>query len=122
MEPGSKADELAEVHGLAHRRAERTRMASSHRAQARIRAGRNRARPLARARGGSRACRWKHFSKSPRTSNRRKVIGRFSTFLEHVKPLKTGERVTKYNALFHWAVPPGREIEAGREVGRHSTS
>jgi hypothetical protein len=50
--------------------------------------------------------------------NRRGVIGRFSTFLEHVKTLKTGEQVTKYNALFHWAVPPGREIEAGREVGR----
>src|SRR5262245_13833421 len=51
--------------------------------------------------------------------NRRKIIGRFSTFLEPVKPLKDGERVTRFNALFHWAVPPGREIEAGREVGRH---
>src|ERR1051326_658044 len=50
---------------------------------------------------------------------RRKIIGRFSTFLEHVKPLASGERVTRFNALFHWAVPPGREIEAGREVGRH---
>lgn len=47
------------------------------------------------------------------------VIGRFSTFLEHYKPLATGERVTRYNALFHWSVPPGLEIEAGREVGRH---
>jgi hypothetical protein len=53
-----------------------------------------------------------------RSLNERGVIGRFSTFLEHVKPLKTGEQVTKYNALFHWAVPAGREIEAGREVGR----
>jgi hypothetical protein len=51
--------------------------------------------------------------------NRRKVIGRFSTFLEHVKTLTTGERVTRFNALFHWAVPAGREIETGREVGRH---
>ncbi len=51
--------------------------------------------------------------------NARKVIGRFSTFLEHVKTLATGERVTKFNALFHWAVPPGRELEAGSEVGRH---
>jgi hypothetical protein len=51
--------------------------------------------------------------------NQRKIIGRFSTFVEHVKPLKDGERVTRFNALFHWAVPPGREIEAGREVGRH---
>jgi DNA-binding Lrp family transcriptional regulator len=51
--------------------------------------------------------------------NSRKVIGRFSTFLEHVKPSATGERVTRFNGLFHWAVPKGREIEAGGEVGRH---
>lgn len=51
--------------------------------------------------------------------NGRKVIGRFSTFLEHVKPLADGDRVTRFNALFHWAVPAGREIEAGREVARH---
>lgn len=50
--------------------------------------------------------------------NARGVVGRFSTFLEHVKPLQTGERVTRFNALFHWAVTPGREIEAGRQVGR----
>ena len=51
--------------------------------------------------------------------DRRKVIGRFSTFLEHVKPHSDGERITRFNALFHWAVPAGRELEAGREVGRH---
>ncbi|MEY2484641.1 MAG: hypothetical protein QOH39_289 [Verrucomicrobiota bacterium] len=51
--------------------------------------------------------------------NRRKIIGRFSTFLEHVKPSSGGIRVTRFNALFHWAVPHGREIEAGGEVGRH---
>jgi len=50
---------------------------------------------------------------------RRKLIGRFSTFLEHVKPSTTGVRVTRFNGLFHWAVPAGREIEAGGEVGRH---
>jgi hypothetical protein len=50
--------------------------------------------------------------------NARGVIGRFSTFLEHVKPLKTGEQVTRYNALFHWAVAEGREIETGQQVGR----
>src|SRR6202162_5768228 len=49
----------------------------------------------------------------------RKIIGRFSTFLEHVKPSQTGVRVTRFNALFHWAVPQGREIETGGEVGRH---
>ena len=51
--------------------------------------------------------------------NARKVIGRFSTFLEHVKPSAGGVRVTRFNALFHWAVPPGRELESGEEVGRH---
>jgi DNA-binding Lrp family transcriptional regulator len=51
--------------------------------------------------------------------NARKIIGRFSTFLEHVKPSAGGVRVTRFNALFHWAVPHGREIEVGGEVGRH---
>jgi hypothetical protein len=51
--------------------------------------------------------------------NRRNVVGRFSTFLEHVKPSAGGTRVTRYNALFHWRVPAGREVEAGKEVGRH---
>ncbi len=49
----------------------------------------------------------------------RRLVGRFSTFLEHVKPNQTGARVTRFNALFHWAVPAGREVEAGGEVGRH---
>jgi hypothetical protein len=39
----------------------------------------------------------------------RKIVVRFSTFLEHVKPSVGGVRVTRFNALFHWAVPPGRE-------------
>jgi DNA-binding Lrp family transcriptional regulator len=59
------------------------------------------------------------FVEVARGLNQRKVIGRFSTFLEHYKPNAAGERVTRYNALFHWRVPPGREIDAGREVGRH---
>jgi DNA-binding Lrp family transcriptional regulator len=59
------------------------------------------------------------FIRIARSLSAREVIGRFSTFLEHVKPSASGERVTRYNALFHWRVPAGREIEAGREVGRH---
>lgn len=59
------------------------------------------------------------FLRVGRALNERGVIGRFSTFLEHVKPSAAGTRVTRYNALFHWRVPPGREIDAGREVGRH---
>ncbi len=59
------------------------------------------------------------FIQVARSLSARGVIGRFSTFLEHVKPSAAGERVTRYNALFHWRVPDGREIEAGKEVGRH---
>jgi len=59
------------------------------------------------------------FYRVARDLNARRVIGRFSTFLEHVKATANNERVTRYNALFHWAVPQGREIDAGREVGRH---
>jgi len=59
------------------------------------------------------------FVRVAKSLSNRKVIGRFSTFLEHVKPSAAGTRVTRYNALFHWRVPEGREIEAGREVGRH---
>ncbi|QOV87840.1 hypothetical protein [Humisphaera borealis] len=58
------------------------------------------------------------FNRVARSLNERKVVGRFSTFLEHVKQTQAGEQVTRYNALFHWAVPVGRELEAGREVGR----
>jgi DNA-binding Lrp family transcriptional regulator len=59
------------------------------------------------------------FCEVAETLNAKKVIGRFSTFLEHVKPSASGERVTRFNGLFHWAVPKGREIEGGSEVGRH---
>jgi len=59
------------------------------------------------------------FCRVAESLNTRKVVGRFSTFLEHVKPSQSGVRVTRFNALFHWAVPPGRQLEAGGEVGRH---
>jgi hypothetical protein len=59
------------------------------------------------------------FYKIAERLTKRKILGRFSTFLEHVKPSPGGVRVTRFNALFHWAVPTGREIEAGGEVGRH---
>lgn len=51
--------------------------------------------------------------------NAKNVIGRFSTFLEHVKPSDTGKRVTRFNGLFHWKVPEGEEEKAGSEIGRH---
>lgn len=58
------------------------------------------------------------FLRVAQSLNERGVIGRFSTFLEHVKPTASGERVTRFNALFHWAVPAGRELQTGEEVGR----
>ncbi len=51
--------------------------------------------------------------------DRKKVLGRFSTFLEHVKPSQKGKRVTRFNGLFHWRVPEGVQEKAGAEIGRH---
>ncbi|MEM9079643.1 MAG: Lrp/AsnC family transcriptional regulator [Verrucomicrobiota bacterium] len=59
------------------------------------------------------------FCEVAETLNAKKVIGRFSTFLEHVKPSDTGKKVTRFNGLFHWAVPEGMQQQAGAEVGRH---
>jgi DNA-binding Lrp family transcriptional regulator len=72
-----------------------------------------------RARAAEAGLELDEFCRIAEALNVRKVIGRFSTFLEHVKPSATGVRVTRFNALFHWAVPLGREMEAGGEVGRH---
>jgi AsnC-like ligand binding domain len=76
-------------------------------------------RDLWRARAEEAAVGLEEFARVARGLNERRVIGRFSTFLEHVKATANDERVTRYNALFHWALPPGRELDAGREVGRH---
>lgn len=52
--------------------------------------------------------------------DKRGVLGRFSTFLEHTKPVgDASERLSSFNGLFHWAVPKGKELEAGREIGRY---
>jgi DNA-binding Lrp family transcriptional regulator len=72
-----------------------------------------------RARAAEAGLELDEFCRIAEALNARKVIGRFSTFLEHVKPSAGGVRVTRFNALFHWAVPPGREMEAGGEVGRY---
>src|SRR5205814_8035438 len=69
-----------------------------------------------RARAAEAGVQLEEFCRIAEALNGRKVIGRFSTFLEHVKPSATGVRVTRFNALFHWAVPPRREIEAGGQV------
>ena len=61
---------------------------------------------------------YQQFLKVGRDLDAKGVIGRFSTFLEHSKNVAGSGRVTRFNALFHWKVPAGREVEAGREVGR----
>ena len=74
---------------------------------------------LWRARAEAAGVSFEEFCAMAEGLNERGVVGRFSTFLEHVKAVAGNQRVTRYNALFHWRVPPGREIDAGREVGRH---
>src|SRR5437016_5133549 len=118
MEPGSKADVPAEVQDVS--------IVTLNELEWRILTALKRefapeeiVRDLWRARAAEAGVPLETFLVVAEDMNRRKIIGRFSTFLEHVKPLKDGERVTRFNALFHWAVPAGREIESGREVGRH---
>src|SRR5882757_8423704 len=118
MEPGSKSDDLAEVKD--------TSKVELSELDWRVLTALKRevepdefTRDLWRARAAEAGVPLETFYEVSESLNARKVIGRFSTFLEHVKPLQSGERVTRFNALFHWAVPSGREIEAGREVGRH---
>ncbi len=48
----------------------------------------------------------------------RKVIGRFATFLDHTRPASHHAGIGA-SGLFHWAVPPGLEEQAGAECGRH---
>ena len=119
MEPGSRADVLAEV--LDTNIVELTDL--EWRVLTAIKrefTAKELVRDLWRARAADAGVSLEEFERVGKALNERRVIGRFSTFLEHVKPSKdSGERVTRYNALFHWEVPLGREIEAGREVGRH---
>ncbi len=117
MEPGSKSDELAEVldtNIVELNDLEWRVLVELKREFAPEEIRENLWQPRADGAGVS----LDEFYRIAQSLNERKVIGRFSTFLEHVKTLKTGEQVTKYNGLFHWAVPEGREIETGREVGR----
>ncbi len=76
-------------------------------------------RDLWRPRAAEASLDFDEFVSIARSLEQRGVIGRFSTFLEHVKATAGNERVTRYNALFHWAVPLGCEVLAGCEVARH---
>ncbi len=117
MEPGAKSDALAEVKDT-------TKVELSDLEWRVLTALKRELEPdevrrdVWKLRAGEAGVPLEQFSSIAEDLNRRGVIGRFSTFLEHVKPLQTGERVTRFNGLFHWAVPPGREMEAGRQIGR----
>jgi DNA-binding Lrp family transcriptional regulator len=117
MEPGSKSDELAEVKDTA-----KVELSDLDwqvlTAVKRELEPEEVARDLWTHRAAEAGVPLEQFYEVAESLNARRVVGRFSTFLEHVKPLQSGERVTRFNALFHWAVPPGREMEAGREIGR----
>ncbi|BDE05765.1 hypothetical protein WPS_10410 [Vulcanimicrobium alpinum] len=120
MEPGARADVLAEVKD--------THIVQLTDLEWRVLTAAKRefapdeiVRDLWRARAAEAGVSLDEFERIAKELNARGVIGRFSTFLEHVKPNEAagGARVTRYNALFHWKVPQGREMDAGREVGRH---
>ena len=117
MEPGSKSEDLAEVQD--------TNIVELSELEWRVLAALKREfepeeirRDLWAARADEAGVDLDTFYQIGAALNERRVIGRFSTFLEHVKPVAGNQRVTRYNALFHWAIPEGREIETGREVGR----
>jgi hypothetical protein len=59
------------------------------------------------------------FVRCAQSLDARGVIGRFSTALDHTRTSNSGRRIARHNALFHWRVPEGREIEAGKEIARH---
>ncbi len=118
MEPGSRADELADTIDvqIAHLTGPEWRVLTALKREF---APEEIGPDLWAGRAAEAGVPLDEFCRVAEDLNARRVIGRFSTFLEHVKTLSTGEKVTKFNALFHWAVPPGRELDAGREVGRH---
>jgi hypothetical protein len=118
MEPGSRSDEPADVLRVATERLDEREWRVLT-ALKREFAAEEIAADIWRARAEEAGVSLAEFCAVAESLDRRKLVGRFSTFLEHVKPVAGGEPVTRYNALFHWAVPAGREIEAGREVGRH---
>ena len=118
MEPGSRSDELGEVldTNLVELSALEWRVLAALKRE--LAPHEVRGEPW-RTRADEAGVAYDEFLRVARGLSGRRVIGRFSSFLEHVKPSAAGERATRYNALFHWRVPVGREIEAGREVGRH---
>lgn len=59
------------------------------------------------------------FNRMAEALDRRRVIGRFATFLDHTNRRNRSAGGTGASGLFHWAVDPGEEERAGAECGRH---
>ena len=120
MEPGARAEVLAEIKDtqIVELSAHEWRILTAIKREF---APEEIVRDVWRARAAEAGVALEEFERVGRELNARGVVGRFSTFLEHVKPTAAsgGRSVTRYNALFHWKVPVGRELDAGREVGRH---
>ena len=57
-------------------------------------------------RGGGGGVPLPRFCRVAQSLDARGLVGRFSTFLEHVKPVGAAPPVTRYNALFHWPCRP----------------
>ena len=66
--------------------------------------------PVGGARRRRPACRWR-LLRVARGLNERRRHRPLLHLPRARQAARRGERVTRYNALFHWAVPPGREIE-----------
>src|SRR5205823_9819766 len=98
MEPGSKADELAEVKDTT--KVELTdlewRVLTALKRELEPEEVR---RDVWQHRADEAGVPLEQFYEVAESLNARKVIGRFSTFLEHVKPLQTGERATRFNGV-----------------------
>ena len=119
IEPGSRGDRPAQMIRTEVVELERPGMAGSDLLEEENSLSKRSRRTHGKTARRRQICLWRLFFSVAEDLDRRKIIGRFSTFLEHVKPSAGGIRVTRFNGLFHWAVPPGMEIQAGSEVGRH---
>ena len=117
MEPGSKTDEPGRVLDTNIVELSRARVARARAAQARVRAS-TRSRPIRGARAPrKRACRTTSSCASRAGSPSASVIGRFSTFLEHVKPSATGrarDALQRAVPLARAAGPRDRSRAGGR--------
>ena len=87
--------------------------------KARVYARRNSGTRLGGARGRGRCLRWRSSSRSPNRWRLASSSADSRPSSNTSNPARAGTRVTRFNGLFHWAVPRGREIEAGGEIGRH---